>query len=626
MWSIEKLQILEKDLFLENWNPKPIILLWKNWSGKTTLLSCISDSFFELWNKAFNNILPKDGIWYKYYKVSGGWNTKIWAKYSFSYLQFKQNGDAGDIYEYIDKNWELSFQDCKQKTDNLLTLQKGWDEVWNTKESSEVKNNKNFELDFWNNSYCVFPANRFEYPYRMIRDSYNKIINIKDSKKYNWDLWKSILVNDSMDEIKSRILDLFLDAKFRLKNNDKWWYDFDDVKNPQDISILNQGIENIENLLSEVLDKKVKLSVNYRWQWSRINIIDGYTNEIVLDGLDKLSAWESILLCMFSTIIRYSDIWDINKSFKLEDIEWIVVVDEIDLHLHIRLQKEILPKLIKLFPKVQFIISTHSPFFLYGINKEFWNDCLMLNMPSWFPVSYDNFEEFNEAYEVFKDLTQDYQEKFHQLKQKIEDNSKIWIACEWKTDMIHIKKAIEKLWITDLDNIDFLDIPEKWWWDNNLKNFLTEQSRTPHQYKIIGIFDRDIKDTIDEIGDFKNYMNNVYAFCIPKPPEKEEYNNISIEFYYKDKDLKKEKDWKRLYFDNELYFDKKKKPIIRPEPIPEDLDKKIYDKDIWDNPKILSKWKFAELVDTDQDFIKDFDFSNFNLIVEKIKEILGKDD
>jgi hypothetical protein len=36
------------------------------------------------------------------------------------------------------------------------------------------------------------------------------------------------------------------------------------VKNPKDIGILNQGIENIENLLSEILDKKVKLSVNYR--------------------------------------------------------------------------------------------------------------------------------------------------------------------------------------------------------------------------------------------------------------------------------------------------------------------------------------------------------------------------
>ncbi len=54
---------------------------------------------------------------------------------------------------------------------------------------------------------------------------------------------------------------------------------------------------------------------------------------------------------------------DINKSVQLNTIEGIVLIDEVDLHLHIKLQKDILPQLIKLFPKVQFIVSSHSPFF-----------------------------------------------------------------------------------------------------------------------------------------------------------------------------------------------------------------------------------------------------------------------
>ena len=624
MWSIEKLQILEKDLFLENWNLKPVILLWKNWSWKTTLLSCISDSFFELWNKVFNNILPKDWIWYKYYKASGGLNTKIWENYSFSYLQFKKDND---IYEYVDKNWELSFQECKEKTNNLLTLQNKWNEVWNTKISSEVKNNKNFKSDFWNNSYCIFPANRFEYPYWMIRDSYNKITNVKDSKKYNWDLWKSILVNDSMDDIKSWILDLFLDAKFRIKNNGKWGYDFDDVKNPQNIDILNQWIENIENLLSEILDKKVKLSVNYRWQWSRINIIDGCTNEIVLDGLDKLSAWESILICMFLTIIRYSDIWDINKSFKLNEIEWIVVIDEIDLHLHIRLQKEVLPRLIKLFPKVQFIISTHSPFFLYWMNKEFWDDTLMLNMPSWVILdNYDNFEEFQQAFNTFESLTENYKLKYEELSNSLNIENDI-IICEGKTDVIHIKKAIEKLWIENLDNIQFIEIPNDWW-DSELKKALKYIAMLSHTNKIIWIFDRDREDTIRDIGELKGYWNNVYAFCIPIPKWRDKYNKISIEFYYDDKDLHKEKNWQCLCFTNELNFDNDRKPLeLRDkDKVMEDFNKQIFDENIWNVKWVHSKARFAELVKNDEDFIKDFNFENFRLIINKIKEILEKHD
>ncbi|MCB0650821.1 MAG: AAA family ATPase [Saprospiraceae bacterium] len=46
----------------------------------------------------------------------------------------------------------------------------------------------------------------------------------------------------------------------------------------------------------------------------------------------------------------------------------IVLIDEIDLHLHPKWQSKILPKLMDLFPKVQFIITTHSPIVLQGVN------------------------------------------------------------------------------------------------------------------------------------------------------------------------------------------------------------------------------------------------------------------
>ncbi|MHA3058092.1 AAA family ATPase [Acinetobacter sp. ANC 5584] len=50
--------------------------------------------------------------------------------------------------------------------------------------------------------------------------------------------------------------------------------------------------------------------------------------------------------------------------------EGIVIIDEIDVHLHISLQKKILPFLIKTFPKAQFIVSTHSPFVITSIDKN----------------------------------------------------------------------------------------------------------------------------------------------------------------------------------------------------------------------------------------------------------------
>ena len=52
------------------------------------------------------------------------------------------------------------------------------------------------------------------------------------------------------------------------------------------------------------------------------------------------------------------------------DNEGIVLIDEIDLHLHPKWQQTILPDLMKCFPRLQFIVSTHSPQVLTTVNKE----------------------------------------------------------------------------------------------------------------------------------------------------------------------------------------------------------------------------------------------------------------
>ena len=43
------------------------------------------------------------------------------------------------------------------------------------------------------------------------------------------------------------------------------------------------------------------------------------------------------------------------------ETDGIVLIDEVDLHLHPKWQQRILGDLTEIFPKVQFIISTHAP-------------------------------------------------------------------------------------------------------------------------------------------------------------------------------------------------------------------------------------------------------------------------
>jgi predicted ATP-binding protein involved in virulence len=53
-----------------------------------------------------------------------------------------------------------------------------------------------------------------------------------------------------------------------------------------------------------------------------------------------------------------------------EDLHGIVLLDELDLHLHPRWQRRLVPLLREVFPNVQFIATTHSPLVVAGLRSE----------------------------------------------------------------------------------------------------------------------------------------------------------------------------------------------------------------------------------------------------------------
>ncbi|WP_418747515.1 AAA family ATPase [Frisingicoccus sp.] len=54
----------------------------------------------------------------------------------------------------------------------------------------------------------------------------------------------------------------------------------------------------------------------------------------------------------------------------LTETEGIILIDEIDLHLHPTWQKRILKDLMNIFPKVQFIVSTHAPEVINSVKRD----------------------------------------------------------------------------------------------------------------------------------------------------------------------------------------------------------------------------------------------------------------
>lgn len=62
----------------------------------------------------------------------------------------------------------------------------------------------------------------------------------------------------------------------------------------------------------------------------------------------------------------------------IKQTEGIVLIDEIDLHLHPKWQREVVGRLLKTFPKVQFVASSHSPFIIQSLYGR--EDCLLWDL------------------------------------------------------------------------------------------------------------------------------------------------------------------------------------------------------------------------------------------------------
>jgi len=623
MGAIERFKLTHSQLFTSNNIPKPIILVGKNGSGKTTLLSSIVDALYELSNDCFSDVLPKSGMGYKYFKLSGSRNIRVHNDFAFSYVNFsKKEG----FYEYLDKNGNISIEEIKLKFNCLNILHDIPNTDKNFKYASKTNEDIDFKNDFLINSYCYFPSDRYELPYWINKETIESSEQFSENSTFSGYLDRNILVRKSLNIIKNWILDVFLDSKVSIYESENKLH-IKDSENVSNAIALSQSIRNIEEIISNIVQRKISIQLNYRGiGQSRIKLFDLENQSEFVPSLDNLSAGQSTLLGIFCTIIQYSDRTNLSKSIHLQDIEGIVIIDEVDLHLHIELQHDVLPNLIKLFPKVQFIITTHSPFFLAGISKTFdKDDILILNMPDGIEIqSIEDFSEFTKAYHLFSNVTNDYKTELDKLKETIQSSNKPLILTEGKTDWKHLKSAKRSLEnYNDLD-IDFLEYEDnvKMGYDP-LSKMIESIKNIPNNRKIIAIFDRDEDSILNKYGEepFKYLGNNVYAFCIPKVSN--DLDQISIEYYYSEENLKTpDKQGRRLFFGSEFHksgnsidngYQTKEKNKAGKKAI---IDSNVFcDTDrAQENSVALSKNNFAENILNEEEGFQDFDFSNFDKI------------
>ena len=89
-----------------------------------------------------------------------------------------------------------------------------------------------------------------------------------------------------------------------------------------------------------------------------------------IDGIIPLNTMsqgtQSVIQWLARLVIGYADYYDFPE--RLEDEPGVLIVDEIDAHLHPAWQRGIIPTLTKHFPNLQIFCSTHSPLMLAGLD------------------------------------------------------------------------------------------------------------------------------------------------------------------------------------------------------------------------------------------------------------------
>lgn len=171
------------------------------------------------------------------------------------------------------------------------------------------------------------------------------ILEPKNPQKPNYK--KKVNIKDT---VTNQFLYFMSDLKIQeaLARNEKLFDDADKI---------NAWFVDFEGLLKQIFqDDELKLEFNYK----------DYSFKICTEGkkfkFTQLSdGFNASLDIVADLILKMQDENSLTRSYQQEGI---VLIDEIETHLHLELQKIIMPFLTKTFPNIQFIVTTHSPFVL----------------------------------------------------------------------------------------------------------------------------------------------------------------------------------------------------------------------------------------------------------------------
>ena len=150
--------------------------------------------------------------------------------------------------------------------------------------------------------------------------------------------------------------DALLRRYLRLREFAEWWLAQE---------VLSQ--ENADPIATRQLEILANVVARFLGGYTNLRAVDEPETTLLLDKEDitldvrQLSDGERGILALVFDLARRFSLANPKLDDPLRDGKGIVLIDELDLHLHPRWQRTVIEKLTKTFPNCQFIATTHSP-------------------------------------------------------------------------------------------------------------------------------------------------------------------------------------------------------------------------------------------------------------------------
>lgn len=110
-------------------------------------------------------------------------------------------------------------------------------------------------------------------------------------------------------------------------------------------------------------------SVRMEFDYKNYNFLIHQAGRLAFSFNELSDGYSSVIQIVSNLIMRMEQNWLLKGTLSNYDIEGVALIDELETHLHIELQKKILPFLVTFFPNIQFIVTTHSPYVLTSISN-----------------------------------------------------------------------------------------------------------------------------------------------------------------------------------------------------------------------------------------------------------------